>query len=281
VYRTGGVLSRSCNWLQCANDCGRYQAIAIYHKTANNTILRRSYLEFADRARGLAYYLLKHNYKRVGILCTNTPAFLEALFGIAAAGAVSVGVNYRLKTDDISYIFQHSEVDLIIADYEFVGLLEKFKAEKPDVKVIVDTDTDATEGQLSGPFDDAVLEGLTHDRTSGNHGWAALHSQAADEESIIALAYTSGTTARPKGVEYTHRGCYLAALGNIIESGLNYHTGRAKYLWTLPMFHATGWTFPWVHQVHVLHASETYTDSIIGCYGSARHSLLFKENRLS
>jgi acyl-CoA synthetase (AMP-forming)/AMP-acid ligase II len=207
--------------------------------------LRRSYLEFADRARGLAYYLLKHNYKRVGILCTNTPAFLESLFGIAAAGAVSVGVNYRLKTDDISYIFQHSDVDLIIADYEFEALLDKYKSARPRVKVIIDTDTDVTQGQLSGPFDDAVFEGLEHDRSSGHHGWAALQSQAADEESTIALAYTSGTTARPKGVEYTHRGCYLAALGNVIESGLNYHVGRAKYLWTLPMFHATGWTFPW------------------------------------
>ncbi|KAF2685969.1 acyl CoA synthetase-like protein [Lentithecium fluviatile CBS 122367] len=225
--------------------CIEPEATAIYHKTANDKILRRSYLEFADRARGLAYYLLRHNHKRVGILCTNTPAFLESIFGIAAAGAVSVGVNYRLKTDDISYIFQHSEVDLIIADYEFEGLLEKFKKERPGVKVIVDTDTDATEGQLSGPFDDAVLEGLTYDHSSGGHGWSGLHPQAEDEESVIALAYTSGTTARPKGVEYTHRGCYLAALGNVIESGLNYHTGRAKYLWTLPMFHATGWTFPW------------------------------------
>lgn len=156
-----------------------------------------------------------------------------------------MGVNYRLKTDDISYIFQHSDVDLIIADYEFEHLLEKFKSEKPGIRVIVDTDTDATEGQLSGQFDEAVLEGLTHDHNSGNHGWAGLQAQAADDESIIALAYTSGTTARPKGVEYTHRGCYLAALGNVIESGLNYHSGRAKYLWTLPMFHATGWTFPW------------------------------------
>lgn len=60
-----------------------------------------------------------------------------------------------------------------------------------------------------------------------------------------ALAYTSGTTARPKGVEYTHRSSYLAALGNVIESGLNYHEGRCHYLWTLPMFHAMGWTFPW------------------------------------
>lgn len=221
------------------------EATAIYHVTANQKILRRSYLETADRARGLAYYLRKHKYKRVGILSTNTPAFLESLFGIAAAGAVSVAVNYRLKTDDISYIFQHSDVDLIISDFEFEELLGSFKKANPNIPIIVDTDTDATEGQLSGPFDDAVLEGLKHDRETGSQGWAGLEAQAKNEEDVIALAYTSGTTARPKGVEYTHRGCYLAALGNVIESGLNYHTGRCKYLWTLPMFHATGWTFPW------------------------------------
>ncbi|KAF2477017.1 acetyl-CoA synthetase-like protein [Lindgomyces ingoldianus] len=220
-------------------------ATAIYHVTANDKILRRSYAEAADRARGLAYYLKKHGYKRVGILSTNTPAFLEALFGIAAAGAVSVAVNYRLKTDDISYIFQHSEVDAIIADFEFEGLLEGYLKVKPETRVIVDNDTDATEGELSGPFDEAVLEGLQYDHSLGEHGWAGLEAQAGSEEDVIALAYTSGTTARPKGVEYTHRGCYLAALGNVIESGLNYDIGRCKYLWTLPMFHATGWTFPW------------------------------------
>ncbi|KAK7185039.1 hypothetical protein DPSP01_002866 [Paraphaeosphaeria sporulosa] len=225
--------------------CIEPHATAIYHKTANNKILRRSYLETADRARGFAYYLRKHNYKRVGLLCTNTPAFLEALFGIAAAGSVSVAVNYRLKTDDISYIFQHSDVDLIIADYEFEELLGQYKNERSAVKIIIDTDTDVTEGELSGPFDDAVLEGLTYDHENGSKGWADLEAQAKDEESVIALAYTSGTTARPKGVEYTHRGCYLAAMGNVIDSGLNFHKGRAKYLWTLPMFHATGWTFPW------------------------------------
>ncbi|KAG9203801.1 hypothetical protein G6514_002418 [Epicoccum nigrum] len=220
-------------------------ATAIYHKTANGKILRRSYEETADRARGLAYYLRKHGYKRVGILATNTPAFLEAIFGIAAAGAVNVAINYRLKPDDISYIFQHADVDMIIADFEFVNILDDYKKERPNVPILIDTDTDATEGELSGPFDDAVLEGLKYDIEIGNKGWADLMNQCPNEEEVFALAYTSGTTARPKGVEYTHRGVYLAALGNVIESGLNYHTGRAKYLWTLPMFHATGWTFPW------------------------------------
>lgn len=149
-------------------------------------------------------------------------------------------VNYRLKKEDIAYIFEHGDADVIIVDQEFAPLLETYRSAHPSVPIIVDTDTDATEGQLTGPFDDAVLEGLRHDQDTGAYGWERLEAQAADEESIIALAYTSGTTAKPKGVEYTHRGCYLAALGNVIESGLNYHRGRAKYLWTLPMFHAMG-----------------------------------------
>jgi long-subunit acyl-CoA synthetase (AMP-forming) len=152
----------------------------------------------------------------------------------------SVGVNYRLKQDDISYIFQHSDVEAIIVDAEFLHLLDGYRNAKPDVPLIVDLDTDATEGELSGPFDEAVLEGLRFDKESGGKGWSGLETHVPDEESTIALAYTSGTTARPKGVEYTHRGAYLGAVANVIESGLNFHTGRCRYLWTLPMFHATG-----------------------------------------
>jgi long-subunit acyl-CoA synthetase (AMP-forming) len=145
-----------------------------------------------------------------------------------------------LKPDDIAYIFAHSDADAIIVDQEFLHLLDQYRKTHPQVPLIVDTDTDATEGELSGPFDAAVLEGLRYDKEHGSHGWAGLEYQAADEDSVIALAYTSGTTARPKGVEYTHRGCYLAALGNIVESGLNTMQDRCRYLWTLPMFHAMG-----------------------------------------
>ncbi|KAI9806297.1 MAG: hypothetical protein M1825_006412 [Sarcosagium campestre] len=221
------------------------EAEAIYHVTANNKTLHRSYQEFSDRARGLAYYLKNRGFKRVGILCPNTPAFLESIFGIAGAGAIIVAVNYRLKADDISYIFDHAEVDVIIVDAEFVGLLDDYRKTHPQTPFIVDDDTDATEGQLCGPFDEAVSEGLQSDQRTGSKGWDGLEAQAADEDAVVALAYTSGTTARPKGVEYTHRGGYLAALANIIESGLNLQSGRCRYLWTLPMFHAMGWTFPW------------------------------------
>ena len=170
-------------------------------------------------------------------------------------------MNYRLKQDDLSYIFQHSDVEAIIVDAEFLPLLDGYRKAKPGVPLIVDLDTDATEGELSGPFDEAILEGLRLDKEDGGKGWSGLETHVSDEESVIALAYTSGTTARPKGVECTHRGAYLAALANVIESGLNFNTGRCRYLWTLPMFHATGrysivrgiknlliatgWTFPW------------------------------------
>ena len=223
-------------------------ACAIYHVTANKKVLRRTYQEAADRARGLAYFLLKREYKRVGILAPNTPSFLESIYGIGAAGAVNVAINYRLKEDDITYIFDHAEVDSIIVDAEFEHLLRGFREKHPKVTIIVDTDTDATEGELSGPFDQAVLEGLAIDNQTGGHGWDKLETEAVSEENMMALSYTSGTTARPKGVVYTHRGAYLATLGNIVESALNTHNSKADrchYLWTLPMFHAMGWTFPW------------------------------------
>ncbi|KAB8296948.1 hypothetical protein EYC80_002356 [Monilinia laxa] len=202
-------------------------APAIHHVTTNGQTITRSYQEFADRARGLAYYLKKHKLGRIGILAPNTPAFLESIFGIAGAGAIQVGVNYRLKEEDIIYIFEFAGVDAIIVDREFVGLLEGFRKRNGRVRIIVDEDTERDEGE----FDRAVLEGLSSD--------------ADEEDGTIAIPFTSGTTAKPKGVVYTHRGSYLAAMGNVVESGLNFHKGRCGYLWTLPMFHAVGWTFPW------------------------------------
>lgn len=223
------------------------EAPAIYHRTVNNHVLRRTYQDFADRASAFAYYVQKKGYKRVGLLLTNTPSFLYATFGANAVGAVVIAINYRLKKDDIGYIFDHSDADAIVVDAEFVHLLDDFSAAHPNVPILVDDDTvDPTTEVEQGAFGDALREGLEHDRQAGSKGWDGLAAQAPDELAVNCLAYTSGTTARPKGVEYTHRGCYMGALGNVIDSGLNYHgTERCRYLWTLPMFHAMGWTFPW------------------------------------
>lgn len=113
-------------------------ALAIHHLTSNGRTLRRSYAQFADRACSLAYYFVKHGYRRVGILATNTPAFLESIYGIAAAGAVTVPVNYRLSKEDVAYILEFAEVDAIVVDHEFEPLLEVFRKDHPGVHVLVD-----------------------------------------------------------------------------------------------------------------------------------------------
>ena len=140
---------------------------------------------------------------------------------------------------------KHAGIDAVIVDAEFLPLLEKYLQANPGVRLITDSDTHDENHDPSDEFGKAVLEGLNYDIESGAKAWSGLQAQAANEEEVIALPYTSGTTAKPKGVEYTHRGTYLAALANVIESGLNYHSDRCRYLWTLPMFHAMGWTFPW------------------------------------
>ena len=162
------------------------------------------------------------------------------LFSLQRLNNFKKAVNYRLKQEDIAYIFTHGEVEAIIADEEYLKLLDAFRLQNPTIPIIVDTDVDAVEGELSGPFDDAVLEGLTHDTMAGGRGWDGLEVHPADENSLFALPYTSGTTSRPKGVECTYRGCYLAALANVIESGLSFQSKRCRYLWTLPMFHVLG-----------------------------------------
>lgn len=207
------------------------------HTNTDAVTLRLSYLEFADRARGLGYFLLKHNFKRVGILAPNTPGFLQSIFGISAAGGVNVAVNYRLKEGDITYILEYAGVDSIIVDAEFLPLLSSFRERNPNIPFIIDTDSTSS----SSPFDEAIEEGLQEDVERGGKGWKGF-GEVEDEDEMIAIPFTSGTTAKPKGVVYTHRGAYLAALGNVVESGLNYHVGRAGYLWTLPMFHAMGWS---------------------------------------
>ncbi|KAI1623855.1 fatty-acyl-CoA synthase [Exophiala viscosa] len=217
-------------------------ALAIYHKTADDKLLTKTYSQFARKASDFAYYLKKHRYRRIGILCPNTPAFLYATFAANAADGVVIPVNYRLKPDDISYIFQHSDADFILVDAEFAPLLDNYRAAKPHVRILIDDDA----ANESGAFGSALAKGAAYDLQHGNYGWEGLTSLADDELAVNALTYTSGTTGRPKGVEYTHRGCYMSALGNIIESGLVLQgTRRSKYLWIVPMFHAMGWTFPW------------------------------------
>jgi fatty-acyl-CoA synthase len=185
---------------------------------------RYSYSELEKRVDRLASRLLDGGMQkgdRVAFLCPNTPPMLEAHFAVPAAGLVLVAINTRLGKDEVSYIIEHSGAKMAFVDAELEDLLE-------DVETVRIDDT----GEQGDPYEDYLAEGSPE----------PVPDVLEDEEETISINYTSGTTGRPKGVMYTYRGAYLSALGNAIEIGMGYET---KYLWTLPMFHCNGWTYPW------------------------------------
>jgi fatty-acyl-CoA synthase len=189
---------------------------------------RCSYGELEERVNRLASRLRDSGLQkgdRVAFLCPNTPPMLEGHFGVPAAGLVLVAINTRLGRDEVTYIVEHSGAKMVFVDAELEHLLEDVDEQVERVRI---EDT----GEEGDPYEDYLAEG------SPDHAESVLE----DEEETISINYTSGTTGRPKGVMYTHRGAYLSALGNAIEIGMGYET---RYLWTLPMFHCNGWTFPW------------------------------------
>ncbi len=190
---------------------------------------RYSYRQLAERSWRLANALRSAGLAkgdRVATLLFNSAAMLEAHFGVPAAGGILVAVNHRLAGAEVGYILQHSGARFLLLD---AGL-----------------------EALAG---DPGLAGVTVIRCAGTGGPADPYEQfLADasperppswlehEEETISVNYTSGTTGRPKGVQYTYRGAYLNALNEVIVAGLS---PDSVYLWTLPMFHCNGWCFPW------------------------------------
>jgi acyl-CoA synthetase (AMP-forming)/AMP-acid ligase II len=164
-----------------------------------------------------------------------SPLCSRHVFKGSKADITFAAINYRLTSQDVLYIFMHSEVDAIIVDEEYIDLLDAFRKKNPHAAVIVDSD-----GDVPGPFDEVVRIGWEFDSQNGSKGWDGLDVQPESEHNLIALAYTSGTTARPKGVEFLHRGAYLASLANASEYGLAGPKDTCRFLWTLPMFHAMG-----------------------------------------
>ena len=190
---------------------------------------RYTYRQFEERANRLASGLraagLRH-LDRVAFICPNTPAMLEAHFGVPAAGLVLVPINTRLTSDEIGYILKHSGAKALFVDQEFEPLVKPLDLQ--GVKVVRVDDT----GAPGDPYEDFLAA------ASPEPGEPWLE----DEYETISINYTSGTTGRPKGVMVHHRGAYLNALGEGIETGMTFDT---KYLWTLPMFHCNGWCFTW------------------------------------
>jgi fatty-acyl-CoA synthase len=190
---------------------------------------RYSYAELAERSWRLANALRSAGLAkgdRVATLLFNSPAMLEAHFGVPAAGGVLVAVNNRLASAEIGYILQHSGARYLLLDTELEALTEPL--DLTGITVI--------------RCDDAGVPGDPYEELLASASPERPESWLEHEEETISINYTSGTTGRPKGVQYTYRGAYLNALGEVIVAGMG--TGSV-YLWTLPMFHCNGWCFPW------------------------------------
>ncbi|MFN8574673.1 MAG: long-chain-fatty-acid--CoA ligase [Gemmatimonadaceae bacterium] len=168
---------------------------------------------------------------RVAYIAPNTHAHLEAYYAVPQIGAVVVPINYRLTPDDFVYLITHSGSRVVCAHADHLDQL------------------DSVRDRLTGVEHFVALEGGT-----GRTGWidyeavlaqsgAGFRRPVIDERDLLTINYTSGTTSRQKGVMITHRNAYMNAVGTLVH---HHMTCEERYIWTLPMFHANGWTFVWI-----------------------------------
>ena len=200
--------------------------------------LRRSYGETYTRCRRLAGALATRGVgidDTVSIMAPNVPAMLEAHFGVPMAGAVLNAINIRLDAPSIAWMLEHANARVLIADAMFADVVAEAVAaldRRPHVVAIEEEGVEAKRDFGDETYEALLAAGMP------DFDW----SWPEDEWQAISLNYTSGTTGRPKGVVYHHRGAYLNALSNVLMNGL---TRDSVYLWTLPMFHCNGWTHTW------------------------------------
>ncbi len=172
---------------------------------------------------------------RVACLMPNIPQMLIAHFGVPLRHAILVAVNTRLSGPEIAQILDHSGSRILIVDSALYPVVASELEALSDLEeVVVVHDEQGGERPIEGTTSyEAFLE------RGGEEG---LEFRVDDENRIISINYTSGTTGRPKGVMYTHRGAYLNALAELLHSR---HHPQSVYLWTLPMFHCNGWCTTW------------------------------------
>jgi fatty-acyl-CoA synthase len=193
--------------------------------------LRLSYAEFFDRCDRWAAALQRLGVghgDRVAVIAPNTHAMLEAFYAVPQLGAVIVPLNYRLTAEDFVYLIVHSGARVVCAHSDYLEAIDSVRPRLTQVEHFV-----ALEGARSGWLDyEATLATTPPDFTM----------PAIAESDLIAINYTSGTTSKPKGVMITHRNAWTNTVGTLVHIHM---TPADRYLWTLPMFHANGWTFVW------------------------------------
>jgi fatty-acyl-CoA synthase len=212
-------------------DVFRDSKIAVIHGEK-----RYTYREFGERVNRLASALQNAGLERggrVAILAPNIPAMLEAHFGVPLAGGVLVPINIRLSAGEIQYILEHSGASVLLIDSEFYSVVEPILGKVEALKKVISIVDDASFPGKTEMEYEGFLESGSPDLVA----WSV-----EDEMEDITINYTSGTTGKPKGVVFSHRGAYINALCEAMTTSM---TPDSVYLWTLPMFHCNGWCFTW------------------------------------
>ena len=195
--------------------------------------LRFTYAEFltrCDRWSAALQSLGVEQGDRVAYIAPNTHAHLEAYYAVPQIGAVLVPINYRLLPEDFEYIINHCGATVVCADADYLEAVDSIRDKLTGVEHFV-----ALEGKRDSWLD--------YEETLAAHG-PDYDAVEIAETDLLTINYTSGTTARPKGVMITHRNAYMNIMGTLAHHHL---TPADRYLWTLPMFHANGWTFTWIN----------------------------------
>ena len=194
--------------------------------------LRLTYAQFFERCDRWSAALQALGVRpgdRVAYIAPNTHAQLESFYAVPQIGAMVVPVNYRLSPDDFAYLIAHCGARVVCAHADYLDAVDGIRAQIPAVTAFV-----ALESPRPGWLDyEALLAAAP----------AAFEAPEIRETDVITINYTSGTTSRPKGVMITHRNAYMNAVGTLVHHPMSCGD---RYLWTLPMFHANGWTFVWI-----------------------------------